>query len=424
MSKVTKRESEGSAPEVSVLYDRCAGIDVHKDKVTVCLIFGKDKAIREFGTMTGDLLECIDWLEDSGCEMVLMESTGPYWKPVYNILEAYEMPTQVANAAAVKAIAKRKTDIKDAEWLATLVRYGLVKNSFIPSKDMRESRELVRYRKSIVQDRAGEINRIQKVLEGANIKLSSVVSDIQGVSAMAILRLIATGETDPNILSEQARGSLRFKIPQLQKALFGSIGQHQMKMLVFQLDHYDFLSKLISDLDIEIKEKLQTEDQVIEQLTKIPGVGRRSAEGILAEIGSDMSRFPSAGHLTSWAGLVPGMNESAGVKKPASLLPGNKHLRTVLIESAWAAVRQKGSFFAAKYYRLKPKSGAKRAIVATARAILVTIYHMLKTGTTYNDLGADYFTKLDQEKITKRNIRALERQGYTVHLSPLSATLA
>jgi len=356
-------------------------------------------------------------LEESGCEMVLMESTGSYWKPIYNLLEAYEMPTQVANATAVKAIAGRKTDVKDAEWLSMLVRYGLVKNSFIPSRDMRELRELVRYRQSIVQERAREVNRIQKVLEGANIKLGSVVSNIQGTSAMSILRLIATGETDPILLSLQAKGSLKKKIPELQRALKGSIGQHQQIMLVQQIEHYDFLSKMVSDLDEEIKKKLIMEIPTIAQLSKIPGIARRSSERILAEIGTDMSRFPTADHLVSWAGLAPGLNESAGKSKSTRSLPGNNHLRTTLIECAWVAIRLGTNFFSARYRRIAPRRGGRRAAVAVARSMLITIYHMLKNGTPYVELGADYFSKQHAEKSAIRSLRTLENLGYIVHIS-------
>lgn len=238
---------------IDVVYEHCAGVDVHKAKITVCQLIGKQKEIREFGTMTGDLLEFIEWLKAEQCEMVLMESTGSYWKPIYNLLEAAEIPVMVANATAVKAIKKQKSDVKDAEWLATLLRFNLVKGSFIPKRDQRELRELIRYRQSLVEERAREVNRMQKVLEGANIKLSSVVSDVQGATSIAILRLITQGEVDPVLLSQQAKGTLKDKIPQLQKALEGSIGEHQQTMLRFQLGHYDNLTRMIEALDANIK---------------------------------------------------------------------------------------------------------------------------------------------------------------------------
>jgi len=414
-----RRKAETSpAPTVEVRCERCAGIDVHKEQITVCLVVGDRKEIREYGTMTGDILECMDWLLEEGCEVALMESTSSYWKPIYNLFEASEIKIKVANAFSVKQISGRRTDVQSSEWLATLVRFDLVKTSYIPKRDQRELRELVRYRNSLVQHRASEVNRIHKVLEGANIKLSSVVSDMQGVTAISILRLMATGEVDPVILSLEAKGSLRSKVPQLQKALQGSIGQHQQKMLFLQLEHYDHLCGLIMELDEEIKKKLKSEDEVIDRLCAMPGVARRSAERILAETGTDMAHFPSADHLASWAGLAPGANESAGVKKKAPTLPGNTHLRSILIECAWAATKAKQNFYRSRYWRLAPRCGKKRAATGVARSMLVTIYHMLKNNTPYVELGADYFTRMDAEKIAKRSLRNLESLGYMVSVTP------
>ena len=258
MAKTAKTKAEKGAvktdaPVVEVKYERCAGIDVHKEQITVCLVAGEKKEIREYGTMTADLLDCIAWLTEEGCEVALMESTSVYWKPVYNLFEASDIEMKVANAFSVKQISGRRTDVQSSEWLATLLRFGLVKCSYIPGRDQRETRELVRYRNSLVQERAREVNRIHKVLEGANIKLSSVVSDMQGESALSIIRLITTGEVDPVILSMEAQGSLKKKIPELQRALLGSIGQHQQAMLGHQIGHYDFLCAAIKSLDEDIK---------------------------------------------------------------------------------------------------------------------------------------------------------------------------
>jgi len=414
MAKERKNTTRSNAPKVEVKYERCAGIDVHKEQITVCLVVGDMTEIREYGTMTGDILECIDWLKEEGCTIVLMESTSVYWKPIYNLMEVSEIEVKVANAHAVKQISGRRTDVQSSEWLATLLRFDLVKCSFIPSRDQRELREIVRYRNSLVQERSREINRIHKVLEGANIKLSSVVSDMQGVTAVAILRLLSTGEVDPAVLSQEAQGVLKARIPQLQKALRGSVGEHQQQMLFYQLQHVDFLTKTIAALDEAIKKKLKNEEQAILRLCTMPGVGRRSAERIIAEIGTDMSRFPTADQLASWAGLAPGINESAGKRKTSPTLPGNKHVRTTLVECAWAATKGKGNFFKARYYRLSPRCGKKQAVIAVARSMLIALYAMLKKDTDYVDLGADYYHRLHAEKKAKRLVHDLRALGYTV----------
>jgi len=356
----------------------------------------------------------MDWLLEEGCEVVLMESTSSYWKPIYNILEASDIKVKVANAQSVKQISGRRTDVQSSEWLATLIRFGLVKTSFIPKRDQRELRELVRYRNTLVQDKVSVVNRVHKVLEGANVKLSSVVSDMQGVTALSIIRLMSTGEVDPVVLSLEARGALKSKVSLLQRALQGSLGHHQQLMLSLQLTHYDYLCDAISQLDEEIKKKLTSEDEVIERLCAIPGVAQRSSERILAEIGTDMSHFPTADHLASWAGLAPGINESAGVKKKAPTLPGNVHLRSILIECAWAATKARPNFYRTRFWRLVPRCGKKRAATAIARSMLVSIYHMIKNGTPYVELGENFYTHRDAEKIAKRSLHTLESIGYTV----------
>ena len=418
MPREKKNTDESSAPEVEVKYERCAGIDVHKKQITVCLVVGDKKEIREYGTMTGDLLDCIAWLEEEQCEIVLMESTSVYWKPVYNLFEVSDVQVRVANAYSVKQISGRRTDVQSSEWLATLLRFGLVKYSLIPSRDQRELREMVRYRNTMIRERASEVNRVHKILEGANIKLSSIVTDMQGTTAISILRLLSSGEVDPIILSMEAKGALRNKVPELQKALEGNVGPHQQKMLQLQIQHYDHMTKMIEELDEEIKKKLVNEEETITLLCTIPGIGERSAQKIVAEIGTDMSRFPSSDHIASWAGLAPGINESAGKRKPALALPGNEHLRTTLVEAAWSSIKGKGIFFRQRYWRLVPRCGKKKAIVAVARSMLVAIYHMIKNKTSYLDRGNEPTSQKQLERSIKRSIYTLQTNGYTVIQTP------
>lgn len=300
---------------MEIVYERCCGIDVHKNMLMVCIFTGvRKKEIREFGTMTDDIMNLVAWLRETKCEVAAMESTGVYWKPVYNILEVEGIKTIIVNAQHIKAVPGRKTDVKDAEWIADLVRHGLVKPSYIPNREQRELRELVRYRNEIVAERARELNRIQAVLEGANIKLGSVVSDISGATGMAILHALIEGKTDSVYLSTLAKGSLVKKVEIMQRALNGSVREHQIQMLKLQLQHIDFLTSAIAEMDADVK-KTDSISEYIELLDEIPGVGRRSAERILAETGVEMSQFHNADHFASWAGLVPGCNQSAGKRK-------------------------------------------------------------------------------------------------------------
>ena len=319
---------------MDVIYERCCGLDIHKAKVVACVITPDGKETRTFGTMTGELLELADWLQAKGVTHVAMESTGVYWKPIYNLLEGMEFELLVVNAQHIKAVPGRKTDVKDAEWIADLLRHGLLRGSYIPDRSQRELRELVRYRKALIRDRATEVNRVQKVLEGANIKLASVATDVMGKSGRAMLEALISGITDPRVLAGMARGRLQDKRPQLEEALRGLIGPHQQMLLAAQLRHIDFLDREIGRLSEEIEERMRPFEKDLEGLETIPGVARRTAEMIVAEIGTDMSRFPLDSHIASWAGMCPGNNESAGKRKSGRTRKGSPWLREALVEAA------------------------------------------------------------------------------------------
>jgi transposase len=304
---------------MEILYENCCGLDVHKKTIVACMINGKKKEIVTFGAMTEDILDLVDWIKARECQCVAMESTGVYWKPIYNLLEVENMKALVVNAQHIKNVPGRKTDIKDAEWIADLLKHGLLKGSFIPSREQRELKELVRYRRSIIQERTSESARVQKVLEGANIKLASVASNVLGVSGRAMLDAIVSGTEEPEDLSILAKGALKKKIPELQRALKGLVGEHQRMILAAQLRHIDFLNDEIEVLSGEIAKRLSPDSKSIELIESIPGIGRKSDEHIIAEIGTNMDQFPSAAHLSSWAGVVPGCNESAGKKKEVHL---------------------------------------------------------------------------------------------------------
>jgi len=411
---------------MQVLYHHCCGLDVHKKSVTACLITPSakglpDKQIRTFGTTTAQLLELVDWLVQSHCTIAVMESTGSYWKPVYNLLDG-ALEVWVVNAQHVKAVPGRKTDVKDAEWLAELLQYGLVRPSYIPSESQRELRELVRYRKSLVQERSAEVNRIQKVLEGGNIKLASVARDIMGVSGRAMLNAIVAGQTDPQAMAELAKGRLRAKLPQLQQALSGRIQPHQRFLLAQMLAHIDFLDEALELCSDEIEQRLRPLAAELERLCTIPGVKRKTAELILAEIGADMSRFPTHRHLAAWAGLAPGNYESAGKRKAGATRKGSRWLRTGLVEAAQAAGRARQTYLGAQFNRLKVRKGTKRAAVAVAHTILVIAYHLLKEQTTYRELGSNYFDQQDKERVSRRLVQRLERLGYKIAIEPVTPT--
>jgi len=407
---------------MEVIIDHACGMDVHKDSITACIMTPKGKEIRTFPTKTVFLLQLIDWIKEHGCTHVAMESTGVYWKPIVNILEAENIEFLVVNAQHMKAVPGRKTDVKDAEWIAKLLRHGLLKASFIPNRIQRELRELVRYRRSMIEERARQHNRIQKVLEGANIKLGSVVSDIMGVSARDMLRAIADGEDDPEKLASFARRTMKKKKDELELALRGYINPHQRLMIKTILTHIDFLSDQIDMLDQEIANRFISDQQDIERLDSIPGIATRMAEQILAEIGTDVAnQFPSAAHLCSWAGLVPGHNESAGKRKSTTMKKGNKYLKSALIEAAHS-IRGSKNYLGALYRRTAARKGKKRAGIAVAHAILRISYYLLTRKEMYVDLGEDYFDKQKQQSIVRYSVRRLENLGYNVTITEPEAS--
>jgi transposase len=397
-----------------VVYDRCAGLDVHKKTVVACVLTPEGKETRTFGTMTDDLLRLTDWLMDSGVSQVAMESTGVYWKPIYNLLEGLQLTVLVVNAQHVKAVPGRKTDVKDAEWIADLLRHGLVHGSFIPDRPQRELRELVRHRRGLVQQKAAVVNRVQKLLEGGNVKLASVVSDINGASGRAMLTAMAGGVVEPEDIAELAQGSLRGKQTELVRAIRGLMGPHQRYMLQSLLRQIEFLEAEAASLDQEVAARTAPFEDQVDKLDSIPGIGRRGAEEILAEIGSDMSRFPTAKHLASWAKVCPGNNRSAGKQKSGHTGNGNVWLRSALLQAAWAASRKKDSYFQAQYRRLAVRVGGKRAIVAVAHSILTSAYFLLKNETTYIDAGGAYFDERNRNRVVDRAVRRIERLGYKV----------
>jgi transposase len=405
---------------MEVIIERACGLDVHKDNITACIMTPEGKEIQTFSTKTVFLLKLMDWIKEHGCSHVAMESTSVYWKPIVNLLESEGIEFLVVNAQHMKALPGRKTDVKDAEWIAKLLRHGLLKASFIPNRNQRELRELVRYRRSIIEERARQHNRIQKVLEGANIKLGSVVSDILGVSSKDMLHAIADGEDDPEKLANFARRTMKKKKEELELALQGYVNPHQRLMLKTILTHIDFLSEQIGMLDQEIAQRVSTHQEDIERLDSIPGIATRMAEQILAEIGTDVkNQFPTAAHLCSWAALVPGHNESAGKRKSTRSKKGNKYLRSALTEAA-QSVRGSKNYLGALYRRTAGRKGKKKAAIVVAHAILRIAYYLLTRKEMYVDLGEDYFDKQRQASIVRHSVRRLENLGYTVTISEAS----
>ena len=382
------------------------------------MVTPEGKQIRKFGALTKDLLMLSDWLTTFQVTHVAMESTGVFWQPIYNLLEE-GFTVWVVNARHIKNVPGRKTDVKDAEWIADLLSHGLLSPSFIPGRAQRELRELVRYRRRLIQNRAQVVNRIQKVLEAANIKLDCVASDVMGASGRAMLRAMAAGETNADVLADLAKGKLRDKIPFLKEALRGQIGPHQRFMLSSHLRVLDAITLELEELDREVATRMRPNEETIERLDSIPGVGRRSAEELLAETGTDMSQFPTAAHLASWAKVSPGNNESAGKRQSGRTGRGNPWIKAALTEAAQAAAKTKDKYFAAQYRRLAPRRGKKRAIAAVAHSILVSIYHMLRDNVAYQELGGDYFDARDRLAIVRRAARRIEGLGYKVALEPV-----
>jgi len=433
-----------------IVVKRGAGLDVHKKTVVATRMrVGNDERLewetKTFGTMTVELLGLYDWLQEWECTHVAMESTADYWKPVFNILEdAFEV--LLVNAQQVKHVPGRKTDAKDSEWLAELLIHGLLKPSFIPPKPQRQLRELTRYRATLVQERARIVNRVQKLLEGMNIKLSSVATDVLGVSGRAMLEALVGGRLSPAEMAQLARGRLRNKLPELEEALTGIVAPHQRKLLALQLEHIDFLDEQVEELSAEIHRHMAEMDQLSSNenqpsasdsrdetdsggllppmsygqalivLDSAPGVNQNIAERILAELGVDMRRFPTPEQAAAWAGIAPGNNESGGKRYSSRIQKGNFTLRTALIQAAWAAVRTNNTYLKALYHRVVVRRGKKRAIIAVAHSLLKSIWHMLAYHELYQDLGADYFDKRNKESKVKYHLRQLEKLGCPVQI--------
>jgi transposase len=403
-----------------IVYKRCCGLDVHKKVIVACLLLLEPdgelrQEIKKFGTMTQDLLEMLDWLQQAGCTHVAMESTGVYWKPIYNILEGH-LEVVVVNAQHLKGVPGRKTDVLDAEWLAECFQLGLLKASFIPPAPVRELRDLTRYRTSLIRERARTANRLQKVLEDANIKLAGVVTDIQGVSAWAMLQAIVSGTTDPEALADLAKGLLRKKREQLVAALSGRVKPHHRFLIAEQLSQIEYLEEAIQRISTEVAERLRPFEPKVKQLDSIPGISRQTAEVLLAEMGWDMSRFPSDKNLASWAGMCPGNNESAGKRRNGKTRKGSRWLRHALIEAAHGAARTKNKYLKTQYHRVAAHRGKKKALVAVGHSILIISYHLLTRGQEYTDLGANYFDERDRSAVQRRCVKRLEKLGYSVQL--------
>lgn len=408
---------------MEVIYKRCCGLDVHKEIVVACLVIREGgkvlKEIRTFLTMTVDLVVLHDWLKAHQVTHVAMESTGIYWRPVFNLLEG-DFTVLLVNAAHIKTVPGRKTDVKDCEWIADLLSHGLLRGSFIPPEPIRDLRDLTRYRKSLTDERVREVNRLQKFLETANIKLSSVATDVMGVSGRAMMEALLSGSTDLQVLSELAKGRLRKKLPELKKALEGRFRSHHRFMVAEVLTHLDFLDEAIERVSQEVTSRIAPFSKIVESLDLIPGINARVAEGVLSEIGVDMSCFPTDGHAASWAGLCPGNHESAGKRKSGKTRKGDQWLCRYLTEAAWAAIRKKGSYLSALYHRLVVRRGKKKAIVAVAHRLLVIIYHMIKDQASYRELGSDYFNKLNAAYVQRHHVKRLESLGFKVILEPLA----
>ncbi len=408
---------------MQVLYPRCCGIDIHKASITACVLVAEGKSKERYrlrcGTMTRDLLALADWLMGFGVTHVAMESTGVYWKPIWNVLEG-RFELLLVNAQHFKAVPGRKTDVKDCEWLAELLQHGLVRSSFVPPTLVRDLRDLNRNRAILVQQRATVSNRIEKVLEDANIKLGVVASHVLGQSGRTMLHAMSTGEEDIDKLAEMAKAKLRKKIPELRVALFGKMRDHHRFLLRQWLSQLESVEKQIAEFDLEIDRRNEPFQQTVDRLITIPGVDRITASGLVAEIGTNMAQFPTAQHLASWAGLCPGNNESAGKRLSGKTRKGNPWLRRVLCQAAWAASHTKGTYLSAQYHRLAARRGKKRAIIGIAHSILVIAYYLIARGEEYRDKGGDYFDRINCEGLKRYLIRRLEHLGHSVKLEPVS----
>jgi transposase len=409
---------------MEVIVTRCAGLDVHQATVVACLISGAgvrpSKQVRTFGTTRPELITLRDWLRDGGCQLVAMESTGVYWKPIYAVLEGH-FQLLVGNAHHIKNVPGRKTDVKDCDWIGDLARHGLIAGSFVPPRPIRELRDLTRYRRKLIQTQSAERNRLIKLLESVNIKLAGVISDVLGVSGRAMLEALVGGEETPAQMAQLARGRMRRKQAALAAALDGCLDQHHRFLLRLQLRRIDAGEANLRELDELIGHKLAPYDEQVGRLMQIPGVDWATAATIIAEIGVDMSVFASAARLASWAGLCPGNHESAGRQRGGATRHGNIHLKAALVTAAITGGRKRGSYLADKYRRLKARRGALRAAVAIGHKILVAAHHMLATGSDYQELGASYLDRLHQHQTAKRLTRRLRDMGFEVQLTPKAA---
>jgi transposase len=410
---------------MEVLYPHCAGLDVHKDTVVACqrhMANGTVKReVRTFGTTTKDLLALSEWLASQGCTHIAMEATGVYWKPVWHVLSDGDFTLVLANAGHVKNVPGRKTDVNDATWLADLMTHGLIRGSFVPDAQTQELRGLLRTRKQFVRERSSHVQRLQKTLEDANIKLDSVISDIIGLSGRAMVEALIAGESDPDTLAALAHRRIKAPPAALREALRGRVTHHHRFLLQLHLQQIDAIDAAISAIDREVDVHVEPFRAAVLLLTTIPGVSDLSAQVIRAEIGDDMSRFPTVGHLISWAGLCPKNDQSAGKRRSNRMRKGAPWLKTTLIQCAWAAARKNGSYLQAQFHRLRSRRGAKKAIGALAASILTAAYHMLKDGTLYQDLGPDHFDRRAKAIQTRRLITRLQKLGYAVHITPLAA---
>lgn len=417
---------------MDIVVQRCAALDIGKAELTVCVrtpdgAGGRRKRTRTFTTFTSELERMADWLATEAVTEVVMEATGAYWKPVWYLLEDRGFDLKLVNARHVKFLPGRKSDVADAEWLAELLEHGLLRSSFVPPDVIRRLRDLTRYRKRLVQAHTSEAQRIEKVLEDAGIKLDVVASDLLGVSGRLMLKALLAGERDPEVLAEHAKGRLRVKIPQLRQALKGRFGDHHALLIGLSLDHIEYLEGSMAKLGDEIDAVLDANlseagvpfTQARDRLTTIPGVGTRAAETIIAEIGVEMSQFPTAGHLASWAGLCPGNNVTGGKRRSGTTTKGDKWLIEVLAQCAWSAARTRDTYLSAQFWRLSRRIGRKKATIAVAHSIIVICWHLLTNNCDYDDLGGDYFTRhVDTARQRNRHIRELQALGYRVTLQP------
>jgi transposase len=410
---------------MDTLHPCCAGVDVHKKNVVVCVRRSAGGAparqeVRTFSTTTRDLLGLADWLAECGVSHVAMESTGVYWKPVFNLLEG-RFRVLLVNAEHIKRVPGRKTDVKDCQWIAELLQHGLLKASFVPPAPIRELRDLTRQRTQLIGERSAAANRIQKVLEDANIKLASVATDVLGASGRAMLEALVAGVTDPAELADLARRRLREKIPALKEALRGRVTDHHRFLLRMHLEHVAHLDGLIGRLGQRIEEVMAPFAEAAGRLATIPGVSQRVAETVVAEVGADMERFPTAEHLASWAGMSPGNNESAGKRRGGKTTKGSRWLRAMLVQAAWAASHTRDTALSARYRRLARRRGRKRALIALGHTLLVIIYHVLRKKVGYRELGGDYLERLEPERLTRQLVKRLEKLGHKVTLQPQEA---